>query len=340
VIEMKNGKRLRFALPIGSLNDGERGYTEELLKLAGFDIFGYNPKSRVYAPIIRNDSELEAIVDRPQNMPPKLEAGTYGLAILGSDIACEWSLAGVKLELVCNLSYGSSKLVAAVDNSVKANDLDSFIRDFFKDGAENKTLVCATEYPLITSEKISLSKSYKELFGRAKPLIRTKYCTKGENKFFEIVESYGATESAINPQKSADLIVETTSSGKTLLENGLKPIGTIFESSAGLYTTQRALKDDWKREKIEFVRDMLLGAVRGMNYDYVIFNVEAGKKEPMDDYLKRERLFASEPTVNKGDKYVQFSIQIPKTEWPKTMYGLKQNGAEEIIRLNPYQVIK
>jgi ATP phosphoribosyltransferase len=329
-------KKLKFALPKGSLNDLNRGNTEALLKEAGFDIQGYSPSSRSYSPIIKNDLELETIVDRPQNMPLSLKNGIYDLGILGEDIAEENRLARIDLMRLCDLEYGYADLVVAVSNSSNFTDLDSYLIRI----STKEIIRCETEYPFITQDRIYRNQTYQKLFGNKKPVIVSKYGRFGDNPKLIITQSEGATESAINPKQSADFIVESSSSGKTLGENNLKAIETLLKSSAGLYTTEEVLKDSWKADKIDFVKTMLEGVIKARKTNYIVFNLPRQKERTMLDYLEREKLFAKEPTITKDGRYLQIGIEVLKSRWAEIVYGLKKKGAEDIIRFEPTQIIE
>ena len=327
--------KLRFALPKGSLNQEGRWSTEELLLQAGFDIRGYSPSSRSYAPKITNDSELEAIVDRPQNMPPELKDGVFDLAILGSDIAEEWKLGGVNLERVCDLEYGYADLVVAVPVSSQAQDFDSYLEEM----SSTDVLRCATEYTLITQDRVSRSPVFRTTFGDGKPVMVTKYGLFGDNGRVLVKESYGATESAVNPKESADFVVETSQSGESLRKNFLKPVGVWIKSSAGLYTTKEVLEDRWKYNKIQYVKELLQGVVKSKSTDYIIFNLTEKNEQKMLGYLEGEQLFSKTPTITRNDQYIQIGIEVPKSRWLEVFRSLKQYGAEDIMRIKPNQII-
>jgi ATP phosphoribosyltransferase len=328
-------KELRFTLPKGSLNENGRWSTEEFLLRAGLDIKGYSPSSRNYSPTIKNDAELEAIVDRPQNMPRKMSKCMYDAGIFGYDIAEEFGrLAGIGLVKVCGLEYGYANLVVAVGKNALTDSLDRYIAN------AELPIECATEYPLITREKISQNKAYKERFGSIMPMIETsKYGNIGQNSQFRITELWGATESAIKPNGSADIIVECTSTGQTLAENGLVAIETLMESSAGLYTTEKALSDSWKAEKINYLKELFMGVAKARKTDYIVFNIARENGENMLRYLQQENLYSKEPTIIRGGRYEQISIEVEKQRWLSIYGGLRKNGAEDIIRMKAEQII-
>ncbi len=270
-------------------------------------------------------------------MPRELRDGVFDLAILGQDIAEEWRLAGFGLDKISDLEYGYANLVVAVPDTLNVRNLNSYLKRVSK-----KNIVrCDTEYPFITQDKIYKNKKYRELFNQGKPMIVSKFGKIGKNTRLIINDSYGATESAVNPKQSADFIVECSSSGKTLDENNLKAIDTLIESSAVLYTTEEALRDPWKNKKIDFIKTMLDGVVKARKTDYIVFNIPNKKKEQMLKYLRREKLYTKEPTItaNEGN-YLQIGIEILKSKWLNIAYGLKRHGADDIVRLDPSQIIK
>jgi len=149
------------------------------------------------------------------------------------------------------------QLVVAAPKTIDADNLSDYLLKM----SNGKKIICASEYPLIANKKISNDKAYRKLFGDKKPVIVTKYGKIGENDMLEIFESDGATESGVNvpfeSMRSADFIIETKGSGKTLEDNGLKTIETVIETYAGVYTTSKILSDQRKAEEIERIVNIL-----------------------------------------------------------------------------------
>src|SRR6202012_5046645 len=71
--------------------------------------------------------------------------------------------------------------------------------------------------------------------------------------------SWGATE--VKPPMLADAIVEVTETGSSLRANRLRIIETLMESETQLIANKTAVKDSWKREKIENISLMLNAAI-------------------------------------------------------------------------------
>jgi ATP phosphoribosyltransferase len=73
--------------------------------------------------------------------------------------------------------------------------------------------------------------------------------------------SWGATEAKI-AAGLCDAIVEVTETGSTLRANGLKIIEDLMESNPQLIASRTALKDEWKRRKIDQISTLMQGALR------------------------------------------------------------------------------
>src|SRR5207253_6767336 len=76
--------------------------------------------------------------------------------------------------------------------------------------------------------------------------------------------SWGATE-AKAAEGLVDAIVEVTESGSTIRAHGLKIIHELMESCPQLIANKQSWQDPWKREKIEQIKLLLLGALSAEN---------------------------------------------------------------------------
>ena len=61
--------------------------------------------------------------------------------------------------------------------------------------------------------------------------------------------------------EDADVLIENTQTGRTLAQNRLKIIETLFESTARLIANKDSLADDRKKRKIESITGILRKAV-------------------------------------------------------------------------------
>jgi ATP phosphoribosyltransferase len=83
--------------------------------------------------------------------------------------------------------------------------------------------------------------------------------------------SWGATE--VKPPILADAIVEATETGSTLRANRLRIIETLMESHTQLVANRAALRDDWKRTKLENMALLLRAALEAYGRVGVMLNV-------------------------------------------------------------------
>lgn len=312
--------QITLGLPKGSLNDMNRGNTFQLLRDAGYEIIGYEPKNEQPSKLeISNDGEIKLVLVRPQSAPKELWDGVLDIAIFGKDWAYEWALAGYPAELMAGLSYGKAEISVASQKPVECIK------------GSKGGVVCYSEYVNIASKFVN------ELTGSLPTLqIRGRTIRGSPGTLASVCFSDGLTEAYV--QKGlADLVIECVQSGNTLKDYGLEKQLCLLETEAGLYINP--MLKSWKREKAESVKEMLLGAVRARNYDLVVLNAGRCTTPRILEYISEERLFSEEPTINYGDEWNEITLMAPKKAYPVVAARLRQLGAASIIRLEPKQVI-
>jgi ATP phosphoribosyltransferase len=184
-----------------------------------------------------------------------------------------------------DLEYGRVKQVFAIPEHLESNNLTELIVEF---ATKKKPLRISSEYLTTTSSHIKENQAYKKFFGDISPMIITPWLRVGENRNVQIFLSFGATEA--KPPEDVDAIFDITETGTTLVQNKLKVIDTVMESTAVLVANKTALKDSKKREKIADMVALLKGVVEGRKKLHIFVNV---KKENLD------RLLASMPALKK-----------------------------------------
>ncbi len=210
--------KLKLGIPKGSLQES----TIAIFKKAGFNI---SVSERSYFPNI-DDSEIECILIRAQEMSRYVENGVLDLGLTGKD----WILENKSdVKKVVDLVYAKRglnkvKWVLAVPNN------------------SNIKSVKDLKGKRIATEVVNLTKEYLK-----------------KNKVKTDVEfSWGATE--VKPPKLVDAIVEITETGASLKANNLRIIDTILESNTVLIANKNSYQDKWKKRKIEQI-SLLLKAV-------------------------------------------------------------------------------
>jgi ATP phosphoribosyltransferase len=210
--------------------------TIALFAAAGFKIYA---NGRSYYPST-DDPELECMLIRAQEMARYVEHGALDAGLTGLDWVEETGLEVVNVaDLVyAKQSRGKVRWVLAVpeESSVKrAEDLEGKI---------------------IATELVEVTKRYFDSKGVK---VRVDF-------------SWGATE--VKPPMLADAIVEVTETGSSLKANRLRIVDTVLESNTQLIANKNAYADTAKREKIDNIALMLMGAITAQGRVGLMLNVK------------------------------------------------------------------
>ena len=217
--------KLRLGLPKGSLEKA----TIDLFRRAGWHI---KVNGRSYFPDI-DDPEITCSMCRAQEMSRYVENGTLDCGLTGKDWVMENDS---RVVAVADLIY--SKTSTRPVRWVLAAPADSDIKSL-KDMAGKK----------IATELVNYTKRY---FAARNIPVAVEF-------------SWGATEAKV-AAGLADAIVEVTETGSTIRAHGLKIIHEFFQSNTQLIVNPDVWENDAdKREKIENLRMLLMGALRAEN---------------------------------------------------------------------------
>jgi len=286
---------LKLGLPKGSLQEP----TFEIFKKAGFRI---QLGERSYIPGI-DDSEMECLLIRAQEMGHYVEDGVLDAGITGQDWIQEYESDIVE---VTKLLYARGGFVPV--KWVVAVPEDSGI-----------TEISQLEGKRIATELVNYAGNY--------------FKKKGINAKFEF--SWGATE--VKPPKLADAIVDVTVTGSSLKANNLQIIDTILESTTVLVMNKEAYNDPWKREKVENIALLLQGAINAEFKVGLKMNLPVEKLEEISSLLPS----LHNPTVShlKDKNWVALEIVTDETKVRELIPILKKAGAEGIIEYPLNKVI-
>jgi ATP phosphoribosyltransferase len=311
---------VKFAVPKGSIETS----TFKILEEAWQSVVG---SGRTYR-IRLSDPEIEVKVLRPQEIPTYVQEGFYDIGITGKDWIRE---AKADIRILLDLEYGLVKQVFAVPEHFESSNLTELIKDF---AIKKKPLRISTEYLTTTSSHIKENSAYKRYFGDISPMIITPWLRIGENRNVQIFLSFGATEA--KPPEDVDAIFDITETGTTLVQNNLKVIDTVMESSAVLVANRSSLKDLRKREKISDMVALLKGVVEGRKKIHIFVNV---KKENLHELLANMPAL-KKPTIStlSEDGWYGVNTIIDKTEFIQIV-PIMRKLAQGLVVMDPRQIL-
>lgn len=289
---------ISIVLPKGSLEE----QTLKLFEMADLDV--KRKSERDYNPVIADKRISKVKILRPQEIPKYVEEEYFDLGITGLDWIKE---TGADVVEIADLQYskqsnGTVKIVLAVSNNSKIEKPEQI--------KPNSKI--SSEYPNMT----------KEYFKKLKIPMK-------------IFESYGATEAKV--PDIMDGIVDLTETGETIKKSGLKIIDVILESSTKLIANKNSYNDPKKKEIIDEIKTLLLGALAAR--DKVIVKLNVSEKN-LDSVVKILPAMKA-PTISKlfnSDYYAVESV-IEKDKINEILPKLKKAGAEDIIEMRINKVI-
>ena len=265
--------------------------TQKLFGLAGFDL---RVESRSYYPDI-DDPEIECVLIRAQEMARYVEQGVLDAGITGID----WTLENrARVHELADLqapwpNYNPVRWVVAVKE-------DSRIRG--PRGLAGKR---------IATEVVHLTRRYLKSHG-----VRA-----------EVEFSWGATE--VKPPLLADAIVDVTETGSSLRANNLRVVDTVLTSTPRFIANREAHADRWKREKLEHLVILLLGAIRAADRAGLMMNVP---RDRMDSVLAILPALAT-PTVSAltDEDWLAVNTVVEERSMKEILPRLREAGARGIV---------
>lgn len=244
-----------------------------------------------------NQDDLEAKVMKPQNIGKLLELGAHDVGFTGRDWIEETN---ADVEEVMDLGFDQVRIVVAVPNNMD----DAAIKA--------RRVIVATEYEKIAQRWLDTQKI---------------------NSL--VVRTYGATE--VFPPDDADMIIDNTATGRTLIENGLRIVDTILTSSTRMFASKAALADPEKKKKIMELKMLFEAVLDARDRVMLEMNVTRARFEDLVKGLPSMR----SPTVSPlyGDDGYAIKIAVKKSEVPKLLPRLKELGATDILEYDLRKVL-
>lgn len=289
---------LKLVIPKGSLEPA----TFELFEAADLKVL--RGSDREYRGSIEDPRIDSVAILRPQEIPMYVEDGFFDIGVTGEDWIAE---TGVDVVKVTSLNYSK-----ATDRPVKivlAAPRDGGIEkpEDIKPGSR-----ISTEFP-------NLTKAYFEKLGIP----------------VRIFLSYGATEAKV--PEIVDAIVDLTETGSTLRRHGMEILDVLLESRTQLIAHPAVYEDPAKRQAIEELKILLLGAIEARGKVLVKLNVEKANLDKVVDLLPAMRA----PTVSALAETGFFAVEtiVAKTGINTLIPQLKALGAEDILEIPVTKIV-
>ena len=335
--------RLVIGMPAGSLANPQRGGNLiRLLEEAGFKTSGYESGGPTSFPGM---GFLYGWDGRPQEFGSQLGIDELDVAIAGDDWIQERILElgieyGVTSELrkVLSLRRGGVRIVGIVDPAVHqglTGGSDDW-RKIFSALAEGpqRIVTVVSEMPYLALDWVRRKMDEIGASDRFPDYSVQKYKTPPKiDRGIVVYETWGKTEAKVR-NGGADLGIEITQSGSAIRGYGLTIIDTLMESETGIWIHPRIEENADKRALLQMLLINLYGTINAENKVLVVFNVPNEKAGNVEDYLEQNNLFGDEPTVNRGESFTEYSIQLDVTnkENPiaRVRYSLVMLGAKNI----------
>ena len=240
---------------------------------------------------------LDAKIMKPQNVGELLELGSHDVGFTGIDWIRE---SNADVEEILDLGFDRVRIVAAIPSGLDEKSIKS------------RKIVVATEYVNLAEKWLSDA---------------------GYN--YRILRTYGATE--VFPPDDADMIIDNTSSGQTLKDNGLKIIACLLESSTRFVASKAALAVAEKRRRIEELSMLFRAVLDGRDRVMLEMNVSEDDFNSLVTGLPAMR----SPTVSPlcGNDGFAIKIAVKKEEVPELIPRLKKLGAVDIVEYDLRKVV-
>jgi len=235
---------------------------------------------------------------KPRRAPALVESGAYDVAITGLDAVLE---SGSDVEVCAKLNYGRNSIGATRGVLfVSREDEVSSIVDIPK----GSTIL--SEYPNLTRS----------------------FLAKQGIEGLSVLESSGSVEAEVPDQYRFGVCL--TETGRSLKENNLKEIATLFTSSTVLIANKKALKSSKKAEAIKSLKLILLGTLEADEYKLLTMNVPVVARERVIGLLPSMNAPTIAPLVGMSS-FVSVSTVVKKDEVNTFIPKLLKLGAEGLL---------
>ncbi|MCF6301438.1 MAG: ATP phosphoribosyltransferase, partial [Proteobacteria bacterium] len=170
-----------------------------------------------------SDPIFEIKLLKSQNIPKLVELEQHDIGFAGLDWIAE-EAADVKI--LKSLGFNPVDIVACIPDDWDYADL------------KKRKIIVATEYKLLSHTFLT-----KQGFD------------------YQLIRSYGATE--VFPPEDADMIIDNTSTGTTIVANHLKIVDTVYRSNTQFFANQACMENPEKKAIIDDMLVLINGVLNG-----------------------------------------------------------------------------
>ncbi len=236
-----------------------------------------------------SDPEIEIKIMKPQNIPRLVELGSHDAGFTGLDWILETA---AQVEDLMDLGFDPVRIVAAAPEGQNLNTLSC------------RKVVAASEYEGLATRWLT---------------------SKGLD--FVLIRTFGATE--VFPPEDADLIIDNTSTGRTLQQHRLDILDTLMTSSTRLIANSKSLKDPWKQKKLQRLLMLFSAIFNARSRVMLEMNVPGDVFDAILQILPAMRA----PTVAPlhGESGYSVKVAVHRDEAATLVVRLKEMGARDIL---------
>jgi ATP phosphoribosyltransferase len=279
-------------LRVGLPSGSMQQSTIELFGRAGYKV---SLDSRSVFPRF-DDDKISSVLFRAQEISRYVVDGIVDCGLTGHDWIVENGNENDVVE-ICELTYSRASSQAA--RWVLAVPDESPVKspEDLKDG-------------IIATELVNVTRKY--------------FAQRGVNVTVEF--SWGTTEIKA---RLLDAIVDLTETGSSIRANNLRVIDTLLLSTIRFIANKKAWQVPWKREKMENIAMLLMGAIEARAKVGLKMNVPESKLAEVVSFLPAEK----SPTVSRlSDKdWVAVEVILEEKQERELIPRLKRAGATGII---------
>ncbi|MCB1043777.1 MAG: ATP phosphoribosyltransferase [Acidobacteria bacterium] len=244
-----------------------------------------------------SDANLELKLLKSQNIPQLVSLGQHHCGFAGSDWVEEQAADVIN---VLDLELDPVSIVAAIPEDSNWEQM------------KKRKLIAVSEYERLCCQFLDR-----------------------EGVEYTFVRSFGATE--VFPPEDADLVVDNTATGTTLVENRLKVVATLMKSSTQFIANRAAMEDPRQRDRIENIALIFRSILDGRSRVLLEMNCAESCLSELVQLLPAMKA----PSVAKlfGDQGFAVKAAVPRREVKDLVPLLRSAGATDILELDIRKVI-